>query len=42
MLKDTPIPDELRLGEHDAVTLHAGQKTTANSNKSSCERTEER
>ena len=31
MLNDTPIPDELRLVEHDAVPFHAGQKATAKS-----------
>ena len=31
MLHDTPIPDELRLVEHDAVPFHAGQKATAKS-----------
>ena len=31
MLNDTPIPDELRLVEHDAVPFHAGQKATGKS-----------
>ncbi len=28
-LNDTPIPDKLRLVEHDAVPFHTGQDTTA-------------
>jgi len=31
MLDDTPIPDELRLVEHDAVPFHTGQKATGKS-----------
>ena len=31
MLNDTPIPDELRLVEHDAEPFHAGQKATGKS-----------
>ena len=31
MLNDTPIPDELRLVEHDAIPFHASQKATGES-----------